>query len=282
MKFSIVTPSFRQLDWLKLCIASVADQPVDFSIEHIIQDGGSEGIEGLANRKNPKDYQLKLFIEKDEGMYDAINRGLRRATGDICAYLNCDEQYLPGALDRVKSFFNQHPEVDILFGDVICTDRDGSPVCYRRMVAPSLLHTRILPLGTLTCSTFFRRTLVERGFLFDTSWKTRGDAVWVFNLLKAKIRTGVLSEPLASFAFTGENQSDSPAALADRTRWHENDGRSTKGLRALAALHHRWRKFLAGAYQSRDVALPLYSFKDPSQRTVHRKKVGYRWPGSTI
>jgi glycosyltransferase involved in cell wall biosynthesis len=105
MKFSIITPSFRNSNWLKLCIASVADQQgVEF--EHIVQDSCSD--DGTQDWL-PRDPRVKAFIEKDGGMYDAVNRGYRRAQGDILAYLNCDEQYLPGALKTVHDFFESHP-----------------------------------------------------------------------------------------------------------------------------------------------------------------------------
>ena len=52
-------------------------------------------------------------------MYDAINRGFAKASGDILAWLNCDEQYLPGALAKVADHFARHPRTDILFGDII-------------------------------------------------------------------------------------------------------------------------------------------------------------------
>src|SRR6266704_4923256 len=109
MRFSIITPSFRSSGWLKLCLASVADQRV--AVEHIVQDAGSDDgtLDWLL-----RDKRAKVFVEKDQGMYDAINRGLRRASGDILAYLNCDEQYLPGALAAVGKFFEQHSNVDVL------------------------------------------------------------------------------------------------------------------------------------------------------------------------
>src|SRR5688572_31350980 len=99
MTFSIITPSFRNSEWLKLCVASVADQGVEH--EHIVQDGGSD--DGTLDwlRIDPR---VQAHVEKDAGMYDAINRGLNRATGDIIAHLNCDEQYLPGALPAVEKF----------------------------------------------------------------------------------------------------------------------------------------------------------------------------------
>ena len=85
MRISIVTPSFRNSRWLELCIASVADQ--NAMQEHIVQDSCSD--DGTQDWL-PRDPRVKAYIEKDKGMYDAVNRGLRRATGDILAYINCD------------------------------------------------------------------------------------------------------------------------------------------------------------------------------------------------
>src|SRR5215218_4070462 len=107
--FSIITPSFRNSEWLKLCIASVADQGVEH--EHIVQDAGSD--DGTLDWL-PHEPRVKAYVEKDSGMYDAVNRGYRRATGDLLAYLNCDEQYLPGALAAVEHYFAGNPTVDIV------------------------------------------------------------------------------------------------------------------------------------------------------------------------
>ncbi|NCZ53909.1 MAG: glycosyltransferase, partial [Verrucomicrobia bacterium] len=123
MDFTIVTPSFKQLDYLGCCIASVADQ-IGVTVEHIVQDAGSPGIEEFAEKmaeqlsgryggervtkleafellhlRTPDGYSLRMFKEKDSGMYDAVNKGLKKGKGKICAYLNCDEQYLLGAVE---------------------------------------------------------------------------------------------------------------------------------------------------------------------------------------
>src|SRR5687768_14366254 len=74
MRFSIITPSFRSLKWLKLCSASIADQSVP--LEHIIQDSCSEDGTGEWLGRNSS---AKFFIEKDRGMYDGVNRGLKKA-----------------------------------------------------------------------------------------------------------------------------------------------------------------------------------------------------------
>src|ERR1017187_9697678 len=115
MKFSIITPSFRNSAWLKLCIASVADQ-AGVELEHIVQDSCSD--DGTQDWL-PQDRRVKAFIEKDGGMYDAINRGYRRAQGDILAHLNCDEQYLPGTLKHVQNFFEAHPDVEAIFAGAV-------------------------------------------------------------------------------------------------------------------------------------------------------------------
>src|SRR5215831_17901881 len=85
LTFSIITPSYKNSAWLKLCIASVADQK-GVELEHIVQDSCSD--DGTQDWL-PNDRRVKAFIEKDLGMYDAVNRGLRRARGEILAYLNC-------------------------------------------------------------------------------------------------------------------------------------------------------------------------------------------------
>src|ERR1051325_1572448 len=175
MRFSIITPSFRNSQWLKLCIPSVADQGVE--VEHIVQDAGSD--DGTLDWL-PADKRVKAFVEKDRGMYDAINRGLQRASGEILAYLNCDEQYLPNALRMVEEYFKEHPAVDVLFGDVVLTDAQGGYLAHRKMLPPRLYHTWVCQLSTLSCGMFFRRRVVkEQGLLFDPALRDAGDAEWM-------------------------------------------------------------------------------------------------------
>ena len=158
MRFTIVTPSYGQLDWLELCIASVADQQGVGFIEHIVQDAGTPGIEEFARRlgadfyqdgkkvfsaQSPvegqlsQSYSLTIYSEKDAGMYDAVNKGLRKSTGEICAYLNCDEQYLPGALCWVGEFFEKSQKAEVLFGDVIVVSAQGDALCNRQVTMPN-------------------------------------------------------------------------------------------------------------------------------------------------
>src|SRR5438046_1606943 len=129
---SIITPSLRQLEWLRLAMASVADQE-GIEVEHIIQDAGTAGINEFFQSNvaaNDTRHTTKLFVERDAGMYDAVNRGWGRATGDLLAYLNCDEQYLPGALRTISDFFGAHPDIDVALAGTIVTDAEGRYLCH--------------------------------------------------------------------------------------------------------------------------------------------------------
>lgn len=276
---SIITPSFRQLDWLRLCVASVADQ-AGVSVEHIIQDGETEGIaeQEIRTCRDKEDYTLRLISEQDDGMYDAINRGLRRCTGEICAYLNCDEQYLPGTLAKVSAFFDAHPEVDALFGDVILIDRNGHPLSYRRTIRPRAEHLRLSHLNTASCSTFFRRRLLDRGFYFDPQWKAIGDMVWVDRLLQEKIRMETVPEALATFAFTGANLGATALCDQEFDRWR-GPLKHALARKMFAVLRHRLLKTVAGAYRARAVEIAVYTHDSPRERQRRSgHNIGFKWP----
>src|SRR5882757_1686318 len=212
MKFSIITPSFRNSAWLKLCIASVADQQ-GVQVEHIVQDSCSD--DGTQDWL-PHDPRVKAFIEKDSGMYDAVNRGYRRATGDILAYLNCDEQYLPGALLAVREYFEAHPDVQVLLAGSIVTDGEGRYMCHRHSMTPHPLHMQFrFPM--LTSSIFIRRSVIHpRGIYFDTKWRDLGDYHWVLALMKNKVPMAVSNVFTSVFADTGENMNLKPNAIREK------------------------------------------------------------------
>lgn len=299
VKFSVVTPSYRQLDWLGLCVASVRDQVEadGIEVEHIIQDAGSPGIEefthamgatlyrdgavAIPSRSTKPGYRLAIHAEADAGMYDAINRGLKRATGPLQAYLNCDEQYLPGTLAKVAAFFEREPQTEMLFGDVILVGETGEALGYRRVTRPNEIHTRLAHLGTLSCATFFRRSVIAEGFLFDPAWKAIGDAVWVASILRAGKRISLLREPLGTFTFTGHNLSESNKGPdGEHARWARTQGAPPAWLKIPSIFHHRMTKLLGGAYRKRDLAYEIYRLRDTTTR--HRfeaRNLGHRWPG---
>ena len=107
MKFSIITPNYNGANYLEGCIKSVLSQKVDF--EHIIVDSESTDSSLDILKKYP---HLIIISEKDHGMYDAINKGIAIAKGDIISYLNCDDRYPDESLLIVLESFKKNEDID--------------------------------------------------------------------------------------------------------------------------------------------------------------------------
>jgi glycosyltransferase involved in cell wall biosynthesis len=279
MKFSIITPSFRNSAWLKLCIASIADQS-GVTFEHIVQDSCSDD-----DTKNwlPNETRVKAFIEKDSGMYDAVNRGFRRAQGEILAYLNCDEQYLPGALKMVGDFFDAHPEVEAVFADSVVTDSNGDYICHR----PSLVPTKgsmWVRFPVLTAAIFLRRSVVhERGIVFDTKWRDLGDFWWIREFVLRGVRMAVLPELTSIFADTGDNMNLKENARRERVKKWEMTPRWVKLLQPYWMLHFRVRLALRARTRRPPFDYSIYTMASPTRRIVfHAKQPTTFWKGRLV
>ena len=111
---SIVTPSFNQGRFIRETIESVLSQDYP-AIEYMVIDGGStdETVSIL------KSYGNRIFwiSEPDSGQSDAINKGWKRATGEILTWLNSDDVYLPGAIAKAADYLQRHPNVGVVYGD---------------------------------------------------------------------------------------------------------------------------------------------------------------------
>src|SRR5271165_2390034 len=278
MFFSIVTPTFRQPEWVRLCAGSVADQ-VGVKFEHIIQDGANgQGLEWLESMP-----RARLFVEPDRGMYDALTKGISKASGDIIGHLNSDEQYLPDTLEVVNRFFIENPEIEVVFGDAILIDAAGKPLSYRRIVLPSRSHTVACHLGTLTCSAFFRRTVVERGLSYISDWRDVGDAALVVSLLDAGIKMAAIHRPLAVFTFTGVNRGKGKIAKEEQSLFRPQGPSQRLIHPALIAAQHRVRKLLAGAYRRRNLSIEIFTLNSPERRQkIVAQELGFGWPAETV
>lgn len=265
MRFSVITPSFRSSNWLKLCIASVADQKV--ILEHLIQDSCSD--DGTLDWL-PQEKRVKAFIEKDHGMYDAVNRGLKRSSGEILSYLNCDEQYLPGTLQSVAAFFEQNPAVEILFGDAIITNPRGEFLSHRKSLLPLKFHSLVSNnLSILTCATFFRRSVIEqRQLFFNANLRDLGDADWVIRCIDQKVPMGILNRFTSVFTDTGENMNFKPNAIREKKELYESASPWAKALKRPIILHHRFRKFLAGGYHQKPFQYEIYTRSNLEKRSA--------------
>lgn len=121
LKISIVTPSFNQGEYIEQTIESVLNQSYE-NFEHIVIDGGSDDstIEILKKYKH-----LKWISEKDSGQSNAINKGLKMASGDIFAWLNSDDYYERNIFSAVAEYFVRNPECDFLYGDITFINKNN-------------------------------------------------------------------------------------------------------------------------------------------------------------
>lgn len=123
---SIVTPTMNSEQFVGFTIESVVDQGYP-NLEYIIQDGDStdDTLEIVASYGSKIAH---LNSARDTGMSQAINRGFEHATGEILAYLNSDDLLLPGSLHYVASYFEAHPDVDIVYGHRVIIDTDNAEI----------------------------------------------------------------------------------------------------------------------------------------------------------
>lgn len=314
MKISVVTPSFNQLEWLKLNILSVADQvlaqPKDTSVElnrslcveQIIQDGGSDGLPAFSEEicrilsdrygvervkqsncevlklQADSRYSLVLVQEPDESMYDAINLGLRRSSGEVCAWLNSDEQYLPQTLAFVAKEFSSRPNMDVLLGDAVLIDNRMEPIVYRRIMKPSIMHTRLCHLHSLSCAMWFKRSAVPEPPL-EARWKIIGDAILMDSFISSGKTIRACGKALSLYSFTGKNLSADTPGIELKARLKELGGPSPI-FTPFVKWAHRLRRLLSGAYFPRRVVLRFYSKSDhkSSERCKKTRRLWWFWP----
>ena len=121
MKFSIVTPVYNGQKYIRETIESVLSQRGDFEIEYIIVDGDSSDktidiIKEYEKKLKNNNIKFKWISEKDNGMYDAINKGFDMATGDIFAWINHDDKYELGVFEIISKTFQKFPKINWLEG----------------------------------------------------------------------------------------------------------------------------------------------------------------------
>ncbi len=275
MDFTIITPSLNQLPYLKRCAASVKDQK-HVDLEHIVVDGlSTDGTVPWLQQNS----RTSTIIKKDRGMYEAINRGLKRAQGRILAYLNCDEQYLPGTLEWVKKSFESQDDLDVLFGDILLIRPDGSLIAYRKAYKPRWRYILSSHLYVSSCAMFFKRRIIEDQVFMNPNFISAGDADFVVRLLRSGYRSRHVRKYMSAFTMTGTNLGRNAISEAEmETLRSQYPGflPSVKGALNLA----RWtEKLLSGAYfQYSPLKYAVYVGEDTEKRKEFCvPKASFRW-----
>ena len=170
---SIVTPTLNQGQFIGATIQSIKAQRYR-NVEHIIVDGGSTDETLDIVRLHEGTYPMRWISEPDGGMYDAVNKGIRLARGEILAYLNSDDVYFPWTIDTVVAAFASGRPIDIAFGDGIHVDDETG--AQHLMLLPPFTKSSLAILGSLVQpAAFWHRTVLDASGGFDPSLRYVGD-----------------------------------------------------------------------------------------------------------
>jgi glycosyltransferase involved in cell wall biosynthesis len=157
MKISIITPSYNSEKYIRETMESIHDQSYT-NFEHIVVDG----LSGDKTSEIVRSYNDIIFVsEKDSGQSNAINKGFRLVTGDIVAWQNADDTYLPGAFEKVASVFKANPHIDVVYGNYQLIDSVGKWVCDVKPIewnAWMFSHGRFVPMQP---TVFWRRKVLD-------------------------------------------------------------------------------------------------------------------------
>lgn len=167
LKISVITPSFNQAQFIERTIQSVLNQNCPH-LEYFIMDGGS--TDGSLDILKKYQTHLDWVSEPDRGQTDAINKGFKKAAGDIICWLNADDEYMPGALAVVADYFSQHPQAKFLYGDVEAIDEAGRVYGRRGAVRPTHFEDLVSQGDFIVQPAAFWRAdvLAEVGLLDET------------------------------------------------------------------------------------------------------------------
>ena len=215
MKISIITVTYNAASVLKRTLDSVKAQSWQ-QIEHLIIDGASkdETISMAETYKAQCPYEVVILSEPDKGLYDAMNKGLRLATGDYLVFLNAGDTL--HAADTLETIVHSaQPLPGVLYGDTAITDEQGNFLHLRRLRPPKKLTWKSFRQGMLVChQAFYVLTDIAKDLPYDPRYRYSADVDWCIRVMKEAQKRQL---PLV----------DTQAILAD----YQEEGQTT--------IHHR-------------------------------------------
>jgi glycosyltransferase involved in cell wall biosynthesis len=224
-KISVITPSYNQGEYLETCLCSVLEQGYP-NLEYLVLDGGSQDDSPRIIQRYGD--QLAYWVsEPDQGQADAINKGLQRASGELLAWLNADDYYLPGALEKAALAYRQHSGAPFFFGNGV------------RVEATGKVKTEFFPEGRLI---FNREALIYGlNYILQPATFIAAWAVTKVGMLDTSLHYGLDTDLWIRLSALGEPQ-PIPEILA-ATREYGATKTSTGSFGRLEELRHIAEKY---------------------------------------
>jgi glycosyltransferase involved in cell wall biosynthesis len=198
-KISIVTPSFNQAQYIGETIESILSQNYP-NLEYLIIDGGS--TDGAVDVIRSYEKYLAYWVsEPDSGQAHAINKGFKRCTGDIVAWLNSDDLYTPGALHAVAEEFSRSPDARWVIGGVVNFDSEhpAAETAWEFNNVPDLISWVTRECNPHQPGIFWKRELLDRYGYLDETWNYCFDAEFWCRLIANEVFPAEIDRVLARF-----------------------------------------------------------------------------------
>jgi len=211
---SIVTPSYNKATFIEETILSVKNQTYPH-IEHLVIDGGS--TDGTLDILRKYSDSLTWISEPDKGQADAINKGWKMAKGEILAYLNADDTYMPWAVETAVKFLNDDPDVGMLYGECNIIDENGKVI--GRFGAEDFELKKIICDRCIVPqpAAFLRRAVLDKvGYLNTSLYMAMDLELWIRISMRFKVK--YVPHVLANFRLSpsAKTSSETPRFSRDR------------------------------------------------------------------
>lgn len=190
---SIITPSYQQAAYLRVCIDSVLGQNYP-EIEYRVHDGGS--TDGSIEILKSYGSRVTWISTRDRGQADAINAGLCQTKGEIVCFLNSDDWLAPGAVSAAVSALQNNPECDVVYGRLTMTDATGAPVReFPTQTFDSEIFIEHCFIGQPAA--FWRRSLHDRFGCFSTEFDHALDYEFWIRIMCGRVRFCYMDQHIA-------------------------------------------------------------------------------------
>ena len=213
-RISIITICYNAASTISRTLRSVSAQTYP-NIQYLIIDGASkDNTLELVRELAP---EAAIYSERDKGIYDAMNKGLDRATGDYVWYLNAGDALVSPTTveDLVRATCTGDSLPDVLYGDTRLIDAEDRDLGLRRLRPPHQLDWRSFRSGMLVCHQAFvaKRTISPH---YDLSYRFSADVDWCIRVLKEAKTTAFYPEPIALYLNEGTTTANHRASLIER------------------------------------------------------------------